>query len=58
MWWDVSGISIIIHSSLQVGRSSLMVACRNGHVKVVRKLVSAGANVNHQNSVSSNSPAQ
>ena len=58
MWWDVSGMSIIIHSSLQDGRSSLMWACRYSHVEVVRILVSAGAHVNHQNEVSSTSPAQ
>ena len=58
MWWDVSGMSIIVHSSLQYGTSSLMVACRNGNAEVVRILVSAGAHVNHQNKVSSTSPAQ
>ena len=58
MWWDVSGMSIIIHSSLQYGRSSLMMACGNGRAEVVKILVSAGAHVNHQNKVSSTSPAQ
>ena len=58
MWWDVSGMSIIIHSSLQDGYSSLMVACEKGHAKVVRILVSAGAHVNDQDKVSSTSPAQ
>ena len=59
MWWDVSGMSIIIHSSLQNGYSSLMMrACRNGHAEVVKILVSAGAHVNHQDEVSSTSPAQ
>ena len=58
MWWDVSGMSIIIHSSLQDGWSSLMEACRNGHAEVVRILVSAGAHVNDQDKVSSTSPAQ
>ena len=58
MGWDVSGMSIIIHSSLQDGRSSLMVACRNGHAEVVRILVSAGTHVNDQNKVSSTRPAQ
>ena len=58
MWWDVSGMSIIIHSSLQDGWSSLMVACRKGHAEVVRILVSAGAHVNDLNKVSSTSPAQ
>ena len=58
MWWDVSGMSIIIHSSLQYGTSSLMLACGNGHAEVVRILVSAGAHVNYQTKVSSTSPAQ
>ena len=58
VWWDVSGMSIIIHSSLQDGTSSLMWACLNGHAEVVKILVSAGAHVNHQNKVSSTSPAQ
>ena len=58
MWWDVSGMSIIIHSSLQYGWSSLMWACWSGHAEVVRILLSAGAHVNHQNKVSSTSPAQ
>ena len=58
MWWDVSGMSIIIHSSLQNGTSSLMWACGNGHAEVVRILVSAGAHVNDQDKVSSTSPAQ
>ena len=51
-------MSIIIHSSLQYGWSSLMWACRNGHAEVVRILVSAGAHVNDQNKGSSTSPAQ
>ena len=58
MWWNVSGMSIIIHSSLQNGRSSLMRACVNGHAEVVRILVSAGPHVNDQDKVSSTSPAQ
>ena len=58
VWWDVSGMSIIMHSSLQDGTSSLMRACWNGHAEVVRILVSAGAHVNHQNKVSSTRPAQ
>ena len=60
MWWDVSGISIIIHSSLQDGWSSLMLTCTcsKGRTEVVRTLVSAGAHVNDQNWVSSTSPAQ
>ena len=58
MWWDVSGMSIIIHSSVQYGTSSLMLACKYGHAEVVRILISAGAHVNDQNEVSSTSPAQ
>ena len=58
MWWDVSGMSIIIHSSLQYGTSSLMLACRKGHAEVVKILVSAGAHVDHQDKVSSTSPVQ
>ena len=58
MWWDVSGMSIIIHSSLQYGTSSLMEACYSGNAEVVKILVSAGAHVNDQNKVSSTSPAQ
>ena len=51
-------MSIIIHSSLQYGTSSLMWACVNGHVEVVKILLSAGAHVNDQSKVSSTSPAQ
>ena len=58
MWWDVSGMSIIIHSSLQDGYSSLMWACQNGYAEVVRILLSAGVHVNHQDKVSSTSTAQ
>ena len=56
MWWYDSGMSIIIHSSLQYGRSLLMLAY--GNVYAMKILVSAGADVNHQNKVSSTSPAQ
>ena len=48
----------MISSSLQYGESSLMWACKEGHAEVVRMLLSAGAQVNHQNEVSSSSPAQ
>ena len=58
MWWDVSGMSIIIYSSLQDGTSSLMWACINGRAEVVKILLSAGAHVNDQDWVSSTSPAQ
>ena len=62
MWWDISGMSIIIQSFLQDGWSSLMRACHSpcvyGRSEVVRILVSAGAHVNDQNKVSSTSPIQ
>ena len=60
MWWDVSGMSIIMHSSLQKERSSLMEACSNGNAAVVEKLLSKGADahVNDQDEVSSTSPAE
>ena len=60
MWWDVSGMSIIIHSSLQHGWSSLMEACKNGCAEVVKILLLAGAKANLQIKihVSSTSPAQ
>ena len=51
-------MTIIIHSSLQKGGSSLMLACNKSHAEVVKILVSAGAHVNDQSKVSSNSPAQ
>ena len=54
-------MSIIIHSSLQHGWSSLMLACtcrEDGYAEVVRVLVSAGADVNARDEVSSTSPVQ
>ena len=51
-------MSIIIHSSVQDGTSSLMWACRKGHAEVVKILLSAGAHFNDQDKVSSTSPAQ
>ena len=45
---NVSGMSIIIHSSLQKGESSLMLACRYGHEEVVRLLLSSCAKVDLQ----------
>ena len=50
-------MSIIKHSSLQDGWSPLMEECRNRHAEVVKILVSADAQVNHQSKVST-SPAQ
>ena len=58
MWWDVSGMSIIIHSSLQYGWSPLMEACENGHEEIVKILLEEGADVNDQDNVSGTSPAQ
>ena len=58
MWWDVSGMSIIISSSLQNDRSSLMEACRNCNAEVVQKLLDKGADVNALDEVSSTSPVQ
>ena len=56
-------MSIIIHLSLQYGRSSLMdtCTCRKDNaevVQIVQKLLSKGADVNAQDKVSSTSPAQ
>ena len=58
MWWDVSGMSIIIHSSLQYGQSSLMRAYAYCRAEIVRVMVSAGAHVSDQSEVSSTSPAK
>ena len=58
MWWDVSGMSIIIHSSLQRGTSALMWASMNNCEAVVNILIEHGADVNLQDMVSSTSPAQ
>ena len=46
-------MSIIIHSSLQGGMSSLMRACWVGHEEVVRILLSSGADANLLSKVSS-----
>ena len=51
-------MSIIIHSSLQDGTSSLMEACRNDNAEVVQKLLDKGADVNARDKVSSTSPVQ
>ena len=40
-----------MHSSLQDGWSSLLLACRIGHEEVVKILLSAGAQINHQDKV-------
>ena len=58
MWYDVPDTAIIICSSLQGGQSSMMRASENGHEEVVRILLSAGANVDLQDLVSSTIPAQ
>ena len=49
-------MTIIIPSSLQEGKSSLMLACENGHEDVVRILLSAGAQVDLLDKVSNPSP--
>ena len=52
-------MSIIIHSSLQGGRSSLMLACEYSCKDVVKILLSAGVQANLQDKVkNSASPAQ
>ena len=48
----VSYTAMIMCSSLQDGRSSLMIASQNGHNAVVRMLLSAGAKVDLQDEVS------
>ena len=50
--------AMIMYSSLQVGQSSLMLASENGHHEVVEVLLSAGANVDLQDEVSSTSPSR
>ena len=55
---DVSSMSTIMHSSLQNGWSSLMLACSRGNAEVVKILLSARAQVNYRIEVSSTSPAQ
>ena len=45
-------------SSLQDGWSSLMLASHYGHHEVVKVLLSAGANVDLQDEVSSTSPSR
>ena len=53
----VSCSAMIMFSSLQVGWSSLLVASENGHHEVVKVLLSAGANVDLQNEVSTSGPS-
>ena len=48
----VSCTAIIMCSSLQDGRSSLMIASQNGHNQVVKVLLSAGIEVDLQDGVS------
>ena len=48
----VSCTAMIMFSSPQDGQSSLMFASQNGHSKVVRILLTAGAKVDLQNKVS------
>ena len=49
---------MIMCSSLQDELSSLMLASQNGHIEVLRTLLSAGAKVDLQNKVSTTSPSQ
>ena len=51
----VSYTAMIMFSSPQHGRSSLMFASQNGHNEVVRMLLSASAKVDLQNKVSTTS---
>ena len=48
----VSCTAMIMCSSLQDGRSSLMIASQNGHNGVAKMLLSAGAKVDLQDEVS------
>ena len=48
----VSCIAMIMCSSLQDGRSSLMIASQNGHNEIVMMLLSAGMEVDLQDKVS------
>ena len=54
----VSCTAMIMFSSPQHGWSSLMFASHNGHLEVMIMLLSAGANVDLQNKVSTTSPSQ
>ena len=53
----VSCIAMIMFPSPQHGRSSLLFASQNGHNEVVRILLSAGAKLDLQNTVSTTSPS-
>ena len=54
----VSCSAMIMFSSLQVGKSSLMSASYHGHHEVVKMLLSAGAKVDLLDKVSTTSPSQ
>ena len=43
--------SLVSHSLLQYGSVPLVVAAESGHTETVRRLLEAGANVNHQDKV-------
>ena len=43
--------SLVSHSLLQYGSVPLVVAAESGHTETVQRLLEAGANVNHQNKV-------
>ena len=54
----VSCSAMIMFSSYQDGWSSLLFAYRHGHHEVVKMLLSAGANIDLQDKVSTTSPSQ
>ena len=49
--------AMIMCSSLQDGQSSLMFASQNGHIEVVRMLLSADAKLDIQDEVSTTNPS-
>ena len=50
--------AMIMGSSFQDGQTSLILSSKNGHIEVVRMLLSAGVNVDLQDKVSTTSPSQ
>ena len=43
--------SLVSHTLIQYGSVPLVIAAAKGHTKTVRRLLEAGANINHQNKV-------